>query len=219
MEEEKLKLSELLDYYVKRYRLDLHENDFSINSRTYKRLRRVLKDTKILERSIWDSMGEKGKKGHTISVKDFELLCFPTWAKYLGNAFSDYEDITKKVHADLKLWEEARSHEAALAREAEGYVKAHKNALVEEFPANIILSDDSESETTPEQLFREEMKMTIGAILGHIYGGTFQWNELERDLEREDVPSGLDDNIDAVKVSVEARDRLADIKNYISKED
>lgn len=219
MEEKKLKLSELLDYYVKRYRLDSVENSFSIDSRTYKALRRILGKTKILGRSIWDSMGERGEKGHTITVKDFELLCFPAWAKYLEHTFSSREDITKKVHADLELWENSRKHEATLTREAEGYVKAHKDALVEEFPANIIPIDDSESETTPEQLFQDEMKMAIGAILGHIYGGTFQWNELERDLERQDVPSGLDDNVDAIKVSMEARNRLADIKNYISKED
>ena len=217
--EEKLKLSELLNYYVKRYRLDLVEKDFSIDSRTYKALRRVLVDTKFLGRSIWDSMGEKRKKGHTISVEDFELLCFPAWAKYLEQAFSTHEDITKKVHVDLELWEESRKREAALTREAEGYVKAHEDALVEEFPASTIPSDNSETETTPEELFREEMKKTIGVILGHIYGGSFQWDKLELDLERQNVPSELDDNFDAVKVSIEARNRLADIKNYFSKED
>ena len=68
------------------------------------------------------------------------VMSFMTvWAKYLEQAFSTHEDITKKVHADLELWEETRSHEAALAREAEGYVKAHEDALVEEFPANIML--------------------------------------------------------------------------------
>lgn len=213
---EKLKVRDLLVYYVERYSLTTDGYSDVINSAQdglgayFAALKRILKETMINGVSVWDSMVQlTGPR--RISIEDFERYCFKTWVQYIETNCDDYNK--EALQADKARyapeggwWDDA----AAVA------VKSQNAAL--ESGAYDYKSDTGSTDigVSEDDIKRKGHNMMLEALYDIFYE-EFRWDELRDDMLRSEILSGSEYNPEITPEMLEAQHRLKNYLNYIGK--
>ena len=112
MDEKKYTVSELLMYYVDRYRLTgdpytimtcLKKGEIEGYKTTRVYLERLLKKTKIGEVFLWDAVKQPDGV-RRISISEFERLCFRKWAGYIQTRYPECD--MDALQADIYRYNE-----------------------------------------------------------------------------------------------------------------
>ena len=201
----RLSIIELTKYYVKRYGLapnpcdesNLSESEqFKIKYDRYRaEITRIIKDTPIADKTLWDIIKKKGE-WRKISVDEFERFCFTDWSAYVKKLGGGYDE--KKMKEDEKrnnIRKEIAKH----------------NELIEEG----VEVDPSQPIISMQRLLDTGHKMMLEAIYDVFYG-PFNWKQLEKDVELDLLIDG-EEEADINDDSLAARQRLQDYKNYCGK--
>ena len=206
----KYKITELLLYYLERYKMrtdsytsfrDTRNDEFA---RFRKGLIRTIKKSKIGEISLWDAIKQEDGT-YRISVEEFERLCFREWCRYIeDNCEGRYDK--NALEADKKRYNDTiaiiQATNAALESGEYDYT-------VED------VSQDEEGISDPE-LKRAGYSMMLEAIYDTFFE-PFQWEKLQKDMEATVILSGSDYNREFDPEIIPAIERLGNYKNYIGK--
>ena len=213
--EKKLKVKELLVYYVDRYAL-LTENYSSVTDTDEDglgalntSLKRILKKTMIGNISVWEAFQQKSGPWR-ISVRDFEKYCFKEWVRYIEDNCSGYDASALQADKDRYLeelsWEEA----------AQDAIKTTNDALESgEYDYRVTVGEDYIGISEIE-LRQKGHDMMLEAIYD-IFFERFQWEKLKKDMEQVNLPSGSEYNAEITPEMMKAWTRLGSYLNYIGK--
>lgn len=215
MEEEKKTITELVQYYVDRYDVKIHEKG------TYRVLRqqisRLLHAVRIGEITLFEAI--KGEKGvRKISVEQFEKYCLSNWALYLlgkvkrGTAYVDEDN--EALKADLARQNIDLEYEKEYIQIAEKAAKQFNREL-ESGDRERAYEDDGQPFATDEDVNKKAHEMMLEAIYGVFFDG-FEWDKLKSDMEWQlllDTGHKAENSPEVFK----AIDRLEDYHNYIGK--
>ena len=217
--EERLKISELLDYYVERYDLPLagrssRDESSGDGMKAYTAaVTLIIKAVKIGGISLWDAIKPASgvRDVRRISIGEFERYCFSAWAAYIEKNCESYnvgalqaDKERMRIYEDEAYWE-ARAAEIDAARD------------------RALEGDDTGSSTDEDDGFAIADRtrqvghaMMLEAIYATLYE-PFQWEKLQSDLETDDDPAGQMHGEKTPVEVVKARYRLGSYLNYIGK--
>lgn len=213
--EKKLKVRELLVYYVDRYALST-ENYSSITDSGQDGLGtlntaliRILKKCTVGEISLWDAIQhENGPR--RISIEDFERYCFKDWVKYIEDNCSDYDVSALQSDKDRYL------EEMSWIQAAQDTVLS-MNAALESGDYDYKVSIESDDTgISDEELLRKGHDMMLEAIYD-IFFERFRWEKLKKDMEQVNMPSGSEYNAEITPEMMKALTRLGSYLNYVGK--
>lgn len=213
---QKLKIRDLVIYYVDRYHLDTSRTADSAENMsdglgTYiTAVRRIMEKIEIGEKRLWDVIKPQNQS-RQISIEDFERYCLTQWVQYIEVNCENFdknaiaEDKERGVlFADSERWD----------KKAEEAIAAHNQAMendddsnygIEDFPPAI---DENEVRKIGE-------KMMLEAIYNVFYE-SFNWNLLKYDLEKEKVTNtGYNPDIDGA--TLKSKHRLKFWNSYVGK--
>lgn len=213
--EKKLKVRELLVYYVDRYALST-ENYSSITDSGQDGLGtlnaaliRILKKSMVGEISLWDAIQQK-EGPRRISIEDFEKYCFRDWVKYIEDNCSDYDASALQSDKDRYL------EEMSWIQAAQDTVLS-MNAAFESGDYDYRVSKGTDDTgINEEELLRKGHDMMLEAIYDTFFE-RFQWEKLKKDMEQVNLPSGSEYNAEITPEMVKAAARLGSYLNYIGK--
>lgn len=213
--EKKLKVRELLVYYVDRYALST-ENYSSITDSGQDGLGtlnaaliRILKKSMVGEIRLWDAIQQKDGP-RRISIEDFEKYCFRDWVKYIEDNCSDYD--ASALQADKDRYTE----EMAWVKAAQDTVLSMNAALESGDYDYRVAKGTDDIGITEEELHRKGHDMMLEAIYDTFFE-RFRWEKLKKDMEQVNLPSGSEYNAEITPEMVKAAARLGSYLNYIGK--
>ena len=180
--DEKLSVSELLEYYVRRYGLST-ENRSNLNEtkadgmKTYTAaLSRLLQTVTVGEITLWDAIKPAGGGIRRISVAEFEKLCFGQWAKYIEKNCEKYDAPALQADKErLRLYEDDEYWQEK-AREAD---ETRDRALESGYVPGYVPEGEEPLETQVEKHMHD---MMLEAVYSAMYEG-FDRERLRADLE------------------------------------
>ena len=166
------KLTELTKYLVKMYKLPT-EDKASLDEcngdglRGYrKQIERILKNTKVNGRSLYDICTPVDGGPRKISISDFNKHCFLQWSDYLKNGKN--ENNKEVLEREKKIYERAK-----IIQENAEYDDVYDNE-----PEDIFIYSE-------EELEKHAMKLMIEGIFEAVCG-EFDWRKLKYDLENKE---------------------------------
>ena len=104
---EALKLTELTKYLVKTYKLptedksNMDENKDDGLRGYRKQIERILKNTKVDGKSLYDICAKDEDGPRKISILDFTRYCFPQWSEYLKNGKNEYDKEVLEIETQI----------------------------------------------------------------------------------------------------------------------
>ena len=218
--EEKLKISELLDYYVERYDLPLagrssRDESAGDGLKAYTAaVTLIIKAVKIGGISLWDAIkpAQGVRDVRRISIGEFERYCFNAWAAYIEKNCETYnvgalqaDKERMRIYEDEAYWE-AKAAEADAARD-----RAMEDGALE----GGLWAEGNETVIT-DRTRQVGHNMMLEAIYNTLFE-SFQWEKLQQDLDLDDDSA---DQMYGEKTPVEvvkARYRLQSYLNYIGR--
>lgn len=213
-----LKILELAEYYCNRYDLEFSCTAANSSKRYEKystlnaELTRILKNTIIQKRSLWDIIDPKhrGEKGpRKISIEYFEHQCFPQLDKYIRANYNSFNEAA--LGEDKKRYNIYYEKERKWEDEAERAIAEH-NAAIENEDFESANDIDDPIDVTPSDVEIKGYKMMIEAIYSIFYE-PFEWAQLQMDMiTSRPTDDGYNPNIN--KETMKALHRLEDFHNY-----
>ena len=213
--DEKLSVSELLEYYIRRYCLPT-ENRSDLNAkaddgmRTYNAaITRIIQSVPVGEITLWDAI--KPDMGpRRISVAEFERHCFGQWAKYVEKNCETYDaGLLRTDRERLRLYEEDE-YWAERAREAD---EARDRALESGYVPGYVPDGEEPLDTEVEKRMHD---MMLEAVYSAMYEG-FDRERLRADIELTGPSSCSGYGEETPGEVAKAKYRLQSFLNYIGK--
>ena len=233
-----LTINELVRYYIDRYHLPVYSSDPEMNEydkrdfqALQKQITRIIQGIVIGGKNLWEIIRpeiESEAEARSISVEDFEKLCFPQWRDYLRGRYT-FPDENGAVTfdegallADEERLERVYKEDQYWLGRAKKLIKGYNEALgtdtfekydriQEELSSGDYVSDD--------EVDKAEYKMKIDAIYNIFYAG-FRRDKLKLDMrDARYIPGGggrvTKDETDAVAKKDRAECRLKSYQNYV----
>ena len=219
---EKLTIYQLTKYYVERYglptdnRAGTSANDGDGMLAYQMKIKRLLEDTPVGEKSLYDTMVPEDGGTRVISLEEFEKYCLDRFAKYVQDNYSFHCNESVLI-ADMDRWK--LEHDRAYwDKKAEAEIAKQDQAYYDGFIDTDEDEDDGNGEgyVSNKDLRDRGHGMMVEALYD-LFFDAFNWDKLKADMIVEDWLSGSSVGSEITGDNMRARERLNSYLNYIGK--
>ena len=217
---DKIKIKELVSYYVNRYDMKTKNMADSYAGAgdglgTYcQALRRIMINTPIGGQDLWFCCIPKEGGDRRISISDFEKHCFLEWEKYLKDNIEANKHDPVALEKDKEKFIRLYTSEGQLQAMVDENIEHEEQAIID-----VAINEADENSgavfLSAEEIDNKKHLMMLEAIYDIFYE-PFNIELLKSDMEKVKSVDSSDLKMTLTGDVIESKKRLSNYKNYIS---